>query len=117
MGELDVIDRAVFNAVLASVGDLEFLRELIEGYFEDSPTLLAALHTALAAGNAGEFRRAAHSLKSTSASLGATNLATLCRELEEMGRAGALDGAAAAIGRAEAEYARVRVALDLAITA
>jgi len=117
MGESDVIDRAAFDALLDQVGgDQEFLDELLATYFEDSPKLLDTLHTSLATGNAAEFRRAAHSLKSTSAGMGATALAVMCKELEDMGKAGAFDGAEARLDRTEEEYARVRVALA-AVTA
>ena len=113
MGETDTIDYAVLAGVLDSVGgDREFLAELIETYLDDSPRLLEAMHLALAAGNAEEFRRAAHSLKSNSASLGAMPLSRLARGLEEMGKAGTLEGAAAGLAQAEAEYARVRAALQ-----
>jgi len=113
MAETDTIDHTVLAGVLDSVGgDREFLAELIETYLEDSPRLLEAMRLAMAAGNAEEFRRAAHSLKSTSATLGAMPLSRLARGLEEMGKAGTLDGAVTALSQAEAEYALVKVALQ-----
>jgi HPt (histidine-containing phosphotransfer) domain-containing protein len=113
MAETDVIDRAVLAGLLDSVGgDREFLGELLQVYFEDSPQLMEAMHSALAAGNAEEFRRAAHSLKSNSANFGAMQLSRMCKGLEEMGKAGTLDGAAGRILEAEAEYARVKSALE-----
>jgi len=117
MGETDTIDRAVLAGVLDSVGgDRDFLAELIETYLDDSPRLLEAMHTALAAGNADDFRRAAHSLKSNSASLGAMPLSRMARGLEELGKAGTLEEAAADLAEAEAEYALVRAALGAAAT-
>ena len=113
MVEPDAIDRAVFDGLVESVGgDREFLGELLETYFDDSPRLLSAMHAALAAGNADEFRRAAHSLKSNSANFGAMVLSHMAKELEDMGKAGTLEGAAARITRAEAEYERVKAALS-----
>lgn len=118
MVEPDAIDRAVYEGLVESVGgDKEFVAELLQTYFDDSPKLLETMHGALAAGNADEFRRAAHSLKSNSASFGAMALSRLARGLEEMGKAGTLDGAAAGMAQAEAEYARVRAALESATTA
>jgi len=112
MAEPDVIDRAVFDALLESVGgDQEFLADLLQTYFEDSPQLLGAMHAALAAGNVEEFRRAAHSFKSNSKTFGALALSELAKGLEEMGKSGMLEGAAAGIAQAEAEYARVKAAL------
>jgi HPt (histidine-containing phosphotransfer) domain-containing protein len=113
MGETDVIDRAVLDGLLDSVGgDKEFVGELLQVYFEDSPQLVAAMRSALAAGNADEFRRAAHSLKSNSANFGAMQLSRVCRGLEEMGKAGNLDGAADQVLAMESEYARVKSALE-----
>jgi len=113
MAEADPIDRAVFDGLVESVGgDREFVAELLQTYFDDSPRLLEAMHGALAAGDAAEFRRAAHSLKSNSANFGAMALSRLAKGLEEMGKAGTLDGAAAGIAQAEVEYARVKAALQ-----
>jgi HPt (histidine-containing phosphotransfer) domain-containing protein len=113
MAETEVIDRAVLEGLLDSVGgDREFLGELLQVYFEDSPQLVEAMHGALAEGNAEEFRRAAHSFKSNSANFGAMQLSRMCKGLEEMGKAGKLDGAAERVLEAEAEYARVRSALE-----
>jgi two-component system sensor histidine kinase/response regulator len=39
------------------------------------------------------LRKAAHALKSSSANVGAEQLATLCRELEALGRKETVDGA------------------------
>ena len=115
MAESTSIDRAVFDGLLESVGgDTEFLAELLQTYFDDAPQLLAQMKDALAAGNAEVLRRAAHSMKSNSASFGAMDLSRMCKELEDMGKAGALDGAAPRIAQAEAEYARVKAALEAA---
>ncbi|MBN1661394.1 MAG: Hpt domain-containing protein [Anaerolineae bacterium] len=117
MKDIDVIDQAVFRTLIQSVGDdLEFLRELLDIYLKDAPRLLAALHAALAAGNAAEFRRAAHTLKSTSASMGAMDFSRMCKELEDLGKAEALGSASALLGRVEEEYDRVRAALESATT-
>ncbi len=113
MTEGEAIDRVVFGGLVDSTGgDQEFLAELLEAYFEDAPSLVARMRAALAADNADEFRRAAHSLKSTSANFGAMGLSRMCRELEDMGKGGSLDGASERLALAEAEYARVRAELD-----
>jgi HPt (histidine-containing phosphotransfer) domain-containing protein len=117
MAESDTIDRAVLDDQLESVGgDREFLGELLQAYFDDAPRQFGIMRDALAAGKPDEFRRAAHSLKSNSASFGAMGLSRMCKELEDMGKAGTLDGAGVRIARAEDEYARVRAALESATT-
>jgi HPt (histidine-containing phosphotransfer) domain-containing protein len=115
--EPDVIDRAVLDSLLDSVGgDREFLAELLQAYFDDAPNLLRAMRAALVVADAEAFRRAAHSLKSNSANFGAMVLSRMCKELEDMGKAGALDGAGDRLAEAEAEYARVQPRLE-ALTA
>jgi two-component system sensor histidine kinase/response regulator len=115
MPETDAINRAALDDLLATTGgDPAFLAELIDTYFEDSATLLPAMREALTTGSAEQLRRAAHTLKSNSASLGAEDLAVLCRELEQQGRAGALSDAAERLTQVEAEYERVRHALQAA---
>jgi HPt (histidine-containing phosphotransfer) domain-containing protein len=59
------------------------------------------------------LQRAAHSLKSSSANLGAQNLSELCKELENMGRLGKLEGSAHKLDVLEFEFEAVRNALEL----
>ncbi len=113
MADTSIIDSKAFDALYESTGgDPSFLDELMEAYFADAPQLFAALHDNLASGNAGEFRRAAHSLKSNSANFGATRLAAMAKEMEDMGKGGDLTGAETKIPAAEAEYEQVKAALE-----
>ena len=97
------IDPSALTRVLDMAGgDRSFVVEIIDEYLADSSRLLASLREA----SGDELRRAAHSLKSTSASVGAVRLAELCAEVE---RAGAEP---AVVSEAEREHAAVRAALD-----
>jgi HPt (histidine-containing phosphotransfer) domain-containing protein len=61
--------------------------------FEDSAARLRAqLLAALAAGDAGGLRHVAHTLKSSSASIGAIKLSALCAEMEARARDGQIQG-------------------------
>jgi PAS domain S-box-containing protein len=93
-----VVDRAVFDRLTVSMGGA-FVAELIDTFGQDARELVAALGRALGRADLDAFRRAAHSLKSTSESLGATALAALARELETAARAGSLEGAQARLER------------------
>ena len=115
MAEVESLDRAALDNLFKTVGeDRAFLAELLESYFEDTPGQLELMRTALEAGNADDLRRAAHTLKSNSASFGATALSSLCRDLEALGKSGELAGASSHIEQIEREYARVRHALQAA---
>lgn len=112
MAESEVIDRAALDRLLEMVGDdAEFFAEMIETFFDDSPKLLAAAQEALAATDAEALRRAAHSLKSNSASFGAMELSQKCKELEEMAKSSTLDGASGLIDQVAAEYEKAEAAL------
>ena len=97
------IDRAAFDRLTATM-DTAFVAELIDTFLEDARELIASLRRALAGANRDAFRRAAHSLKSTSESLGAPDLATLARELENIGRSGVLSDVGDRIERLAAQY-------------
>jgi HPt (histidine-containing phosphotransfer) domain-containing protein len=80
-----------------------FVSELIDTFAADARDLIATLERALGETDLDAFRRAAHSLKSTSESLGAAGLAALARELEATARTGTLEGVetrVAQLGRA-----------------
>ena len=113
MAEPPSIDRAAWEELVRTTGaDKEFLAELLQTFFDDTPKELAAMHQSLENKKAEEFRRAAHSLKSNSATFGALRLSAMFRELEELGKSGSLHGAEERLGRAEEEYARVRPLLE-----
>ena len=108
----DPIDPTTFADLLETVGgDRGFLRELVETYMADSPSLIAELRAGVAADDAASARRAAHTLKSTSASFGAERLSGLCRQIEAAAAAGNLVGLDQSVELAAAEYVRVEVEL------
>ena len=74
--------------------------------------LLSQLRRGFEDADASTLTRAAHTLKSNSAEFGATSLHHLCKDLEAMGKAGTLDGAAQLVTQTETEYERVKVALE-----
>jgi len=85
-----VIDRAIFDELKQISGD-DFINELVDAFLEDAPHMIGEMHTALAARDVESFRRNAHSLKSNAQTFGATELATLAKELEFMARDNNLD--------------------------
>ncbi len=103
--------------VLATLHDLcdedgpEFLSSLIEAFIQSATTHIEILRTGAITGDTATLERTAHSLKSSSASLGALGLAKLCQALQESGRAGSITAAEADVEQLAAEFDRVRQAL------
>jgi HPt (histidine-containing phosphotransfer) domain-containing protein len=112
MNESDVLDAAAFEALVEMVGgDPEFVAEMIDTYLDETPTLIAGMRSSVDAGNSAELRRAAHSLKSNSATFGAMALADICQRLEELGKSGVVDGVDTLVAQCATEYDRVEQAL------
>ena len=107
---MSTIDLPTFERLTRDLG-ADFVRELVETYCLETPQLIAQLPRALAGQDAAAFRRAAHSIKSTSNTLGALQLGTLARELEALGREGNLAGVHGQVDQLAAEYDRVQQAL------
>jgi HPt (histidine-containing phosphotransfer) domain-containing protein len=74
-------------------GKAGLLKRVINIFVEKTPPILEQMTTAVENGNAQEIFRTAHSLKSSSATVGAHALSETCRQLELAGREGSLDGA------------------------
>ena len=82
-----VLDQAVLAELRASMGDdAEFMRDLVETYVEEGRASMDGLLAAASTRDAAAVVRPAHTLKSTSASLGAMRLSAICREIEAAGR-------------------------------
>jgi HPt (histidine-containing phosphotransfer) domain-containing protein len=84
-----VLDSAVIDELRDSVGgDEDFILDLVETYVTEGAVNLEGMHAAASALDAEAIVRPAHTLKSSSASLGAMRLSEICRAIEEAGRAG-----------------------------
>jgi histidine phosphotransfer protein HptB len=78
-----MIDETVIANLKESMGgDGEIVQKLIDLYIVDAPRQFANAKAALEKGDAVTLGRAAHSLKSTSASMGATAVLALAMDLE-----------------------------------
>lgn len=85
---------------------------LITLFMKESAPLLEELRLGVMLADADRVRRAAHSLKSSSASLGAHALSSLSAELEKCGRSNCFQHAMPIVQQLEREYARVCKALE-----
>ena len=103
------IDLNVLNSTLDMLGDdrLNNLTLLLNVYENESSKLITQIRDAIAHADADSIGFAAHTLKSSSASLGATHLAELCYQLENMGRNNDLTDVSKTFIKAEQEYTKV----------
>ncbi len=88
-----IVDSGVLDELAASVGgDTGFVAELIGTYLDDAPVHLADIAAAGQSGDAAALVRPAHTLKSSSATVGAMQLSGRARSLEMAGRSGEIGG-------------------------
>ena len=93
-------------------GAPSMLGKVIEVYLTTTPRLLTAMRTGMEERDSEAVRQAAHSLKSASANLGATELAELCRVIEGQARAGGCPEPGAELEALEAAFQQVRQDLE-----
>ncbi|MFN8133527.1 MAG: PAS domain S-box protein [Solirubrobacteraceae bacterium] len=110
---------ALLAALREELGaDADALLPELEGLFTaEGPGLVADMRAGIASGDAAAVAGAAHTLKGSAASLGASRLADRCRTLEELGRSGELAGAPEALAAVEAAYAAFTALLGAACAA
>jgi PAS domain S-box-containing protein len=87
------IDETVIETLKSMDDDNSFLNEMITVYLEETPPIIADMKKGLETKDRELFIRSAHTLKSSSASVGAMVLSDLSKELEMMGNNGGLKGA------------------------
>ncbi len=111
------IDRRVLDQLREDLGSDAALREVIMEFLSQSPAMLVALRDAAARGDASGIRGSAHTIKGTSATLGARTLADQCAELERVCRAGSVPQAVARVAAIEELYAAVTASLRATVGA
>ncbi len=95
----------------------DMLTQIIQIYLSEAPVLLERLAEGISADDAPGVRGAAHSLKSSSANLGALQISDFCKTLENRGREGSLAGAQPLLTQIKAEFVRVEETLILEMEA
>ncbi|KAF1709658.1 ATP-binding protein [Pseudoxanthomonas sacheonensis] len=105
-----VLDHNMLDELREIAGD-ETVR-IIGLFLEDAPRLIARLESASTVPDLEAMREAAHTLKSSSANVGAMALSTAAKRVELGARAQKLDRPAVAVALVIAEYARARMALQ-----
>ena len=106
----DIIDQKVLDDIRALGSGSGLLGKVLEAYLRSTPNLMEEYSQGLADGNVARVHRAVHTLKSSSANVGAMRLSMLCREIESHVRTGQLD-------RARSDAPSLRAAHDAAAQA
>src|SRR5690606_23702256 len=101
-----VLDPSVLDDLESMLG--EEVDRLVDVFLEDSPRLIRALEHAAAGPDYEALRDAAHSLKSSSANLGAQSLSAAAKRVELAAREGSLERPAVAVALIANEFARAR---------
>jgi len=105
------IDASVLDGIREDLGSTA-VRKVIAEFLRSSPSLIAKLRDAATRGDTPAIRTLAHSMKGTSATLGAVALSHRCAELEDLSRSGSVADAAARVSAIESLYAAARTALE-----
>ncbi len=104
-----VIDMSFLNNIksLQRPGRPNLLRKVIDEYVASAPRLMGDIRQGIVDKDSTVLKRAAHSLKSSSANVGASSLAALCRQLEAVGHNHATEGADSLFQKIEFLYPQV----------
>ena len=106
------LDIRVLAALSDSVGgDDAFVADLVETYLSDGVVQLAAIDEAVRSSEAEALVRPAHTLKSSSRTVGANRLAELSRQIEVLGRSSSVTGAGELAAKARTEWTDIEAAL------
>ena len=103
------------EVLLASLGP-EVMVELLEIFIDDSQKLLRTAREALEKRDADALERAAHSLKGSSANMGAATVADLCLQIMTRAKDNDLKEAGGFLARLETEFAEVRREAEAVLT-
>jgi HPt (histidine-containing phosphotransfer) domain-containing protein len=104
-----VLDRSVLEELQAVIGAAAL--QIVAVFLEDAPAMVQALQQAAQGNDIERLQALSHSLKSSSANVGALSLSAVARRIEHEARAGSLQRPAVAVALLVAEFARARVAL------
>jgi two-component system, sensor histidine kinase and response regulator len=104
------LDMAMIEGLRRGRPDL--LKRLLKAYLGYAPKAVSGLETAVAEGSIEAVRMAAHSLKSSSASMGAKSLSALFKDMEHSAATGNVDAIKPLMKLVSAEFDRVQAALS-----
>ena len=114
-GEMPTTDMASLER-LRRFGGGKLLGEMIALFVEAAPDRIAAARAGLVAGDAKAAEMALHSLKSSSAQLGAMKMQRLSEAGERITHGGSLEGVESIVQDLESEFPRIQQWLARSLT-
>jgi HPt (histidine-containing phosphotransfer) domain-containing protein len=111
MENSEIIDPTTFQELKEMMGG-EFLGELIDTYCVETAGLIEQIQQAFQMGDALVVGRISHSIKSSSASLGALAFSQEARDMEMLGKAGDLTGVGPKLDQLAGDFLAVRSCLE-----
>ena len=93
-----------------------FLTEMITTYLEDATRRIKILADGIAQADSAIIEQAAHSMKSSSANLGAMNLAEFCEQLQQLGRTKTIENIETLLSNTQSEFKQVQQDLQEFLT-
>jgi HPt (histidine-containing phosphotransfer) domain-containing protein len=109
---IDITALDAYREVMGDEADT-FIADVIDTYLNSAVGLISTLHGSISSDDGKTFERAAHTLKSTSATVGATDLSALAADLEKLSKSDPLPGLASQVQAAGEEFAKAEMELKV----
>ena len=104
------------TALQATDGDRDLLRDVVETFLDEYPTLLVELERAIPLADYATIQRAGHTIKGTLRMFGNTSARVLASELENMGKTTLLVNAEAKLARLKNALKSLRTQLEIGLS-
>jgi len=113
--DLPILNVDTFQSLRQSIDDDLIFSDLVTIYLNSAENLLEEIQLAFANQDSSQFSLSAHSLKSTSASIGAARLSQICKYLEQVGKTGKLSISSDVLDLLTNEYEQVIKAIKVSV--
>ncbi|MBI5840374.1 MAG: Hpt domain-containing protein [Chloroflexi bacterium] len=108
---IDISALEAYREIMGEEADA-FIADIIKTYIQNGANLVQIITDSLASGDKTSFERAAHTLKSTSATVGAKELSAVAAELESLCKTEALSTLAPKVGQLAQEFSKAEAELQ-----
>lgn len=113
--DLPTLNVEIFQGLRQSINDDLVFSDLATVYLNSAEELLIEIQLAFTNQDANKFGLASHSLKSTSASIGAIRLSQICKYMEQVGKTGKITVSSDILHLLTNEYGQVIEAIRISV--